>query len=373
MLCATCRTGTRRGCACSLRRCRLAPAPPHRAVRGSGHPGAAGSPHIAPTTWAPGGVVRGLAGDIAEAGRALGRFDARAWIGELYAPAAVVVTTRDRVVPPGFQRDLARRLGAAVVESKGDHLDTNRPEFTRALLGALQATSIPPSTGSMTPVTYDARRWPGTPARRRAPRLARRGRWGRRSDLALEVAVGYCSVISDGKKPGASALTRMPLRPVHCCGEVAREPDDRRLARRVRRLWQPARGRAEHAADVDDARAGLHHPRARLRHPVRAVEVYVDHVPELLRVSRVAGTAVPTPALLTSTRRGRRADGLRDHPLAVLGLGDVGGSARSGARAPRPRAGLPRAGRCGARRSRRPRRLPPSRPRMRRRARTMRR
>ena len=80
----------------------------------------------------------------------------RAWLARrARAPAAVVVTTRDRAVPPGFQRDLARRLDAAVVESKGDHLDTNRPEFTRALLAALQVTSIPPSTGSTAPVTYD--------------------------------------------------------------------------------------------------------------------------------------------------------------------------------------------------------------------------
>ncbi len=71
-------------------------------------------------------------------------------------PAAVVVTNRDRAVPPGFQRDLARRLDAVIVESKGDHLDTNRPEFTRALLAALeraQAMSIPPSTGRTAPVT----------------------------------------------------------------------------------------------------------------------------------------------------------------------------------------------------------------------------
>ncbi|MCW2945096.1 MAG: alpha/beta hydrolase fold protein, partial [Actinoallomurus sp.] len=36
-------------------------------------------------------------------------------------PAAVVVTTRDRAVPPGDQRDMARRLGATVVELHDDH------------------------------------------------------------------------------------------------------------------------------------------------------------------------------------------------------------------------------------------------------------
>ena len=98
---------------------------------------AAGMPDSAETTWAAGELVRGSARDIAEAGRELGRFDARDWLGEVHAPAAVVVTARDRAVPPAFQRDLARRLGAAIIESKGDHLDTNRPEFTRALLAAL--------------------------------------------------------------------------------------------------------------------------------------------------------------------------------------------------------------------------------------------
>ena len=101
----------------------------------------AGMPDSAETTWAAGELVRGSARDIAEAGRELGRFDARDWVGSLQAPAAVVVTTRDGAVPPGFQRDLARRLSAAVIESQGDHLDTNRPEFTRALLAALKHVS----------------------------------------------------------------------------------------------------------------------------------------------------------------------------------------------------------------------------------------
>jgi 3-oxoadipate enol-lactonase len=117
----------------------------------------AGLPDNAQTTWAASELVRGSARDVAEAGRELGRFDARPWLGELRAPAAVVVTTRDRMVPPRLQRDLARRLGAAVVDSHSDHLDTDRDEFTRALLAALeragQVVSSPPSTGSTIPVT----------------------------------------------------------------------------------------------------------------------------------------------------------------------------------------------------------------------------
>src|SRR3954454_11834031 len=116
---------------------------------------AAGLPDTAQTTWATSELVRGSARDIAEAGRELGRFDAPPWLGELHAPAAVVLTRKDNLVPPPWQHDLARRLSAPIVESPGDHLaSSNRaPEFTRALLDALgQVVSRPPSTGSRVPV-----------------------------------------------------------------------------------------------------------------------------------------------------------------------------------------------------------------------------
>lgn len=106
-------------------------------------------------TWATGELVRGSARDIAEAGRELGRFDARPWLPDLSPKAAVVLTREDNLVPPPWQRELARRLDAPVVESPGDHLAcSNRaPEVTRALLDALaQVVSSPPSTGSSAPV-----------------------------------------------------------------------------------------------------------------------------------------------------------------------------------------------------------------------------
>ncbi|MBK9179181.1 MAG: alpha/beta hydrolase [Acidimicrobiales bacterium] len=59
---------------------------------------------------------------ILEAGRAIGRFSSREWIGGLDAPAAVVITTGDRVVPPRRQQRLAESIpGAAVFEVAGDH------------------------------------------------------------------------------------------------------------------------------------------------------------------------------------------------------------------------------------------------------------
>jgi 3-oxoadipate enol-lactonase len=115
---------------------------------------AAGMPDSAATTWVTGEVVRGSARDIAEAGRELGRFDARPWLGQIRAPAAVVVTAQDSAVPPRLQRDLAQRLRAPVFESPGDHLSAPPSEaFTRVLTRALQEVSSPPSTGSTTPVT----------------------------------------------------------------------------------------------------------------------------------------------------------------------------------------------------------------------------
>jgi 3-oxoadipate enol-lactonase len=100
---------------------------------------AAGLPDTAETTWVTGELVRGSARDIAEAGRELGRFDSRPWLAELAAPAAVVVTTQDRSVPPAWQRDLARRLHAPIFDSPGDHL-TAPPSaaFTQALIAALR-------------------------------------------------------------------------------------------------------------------------------------------------------------------------------------------------------------------------------------------
>jgi pimeloyl-ACP methyl ester carboxylesterase len=97
------------------------------------------------TTWFASELVRGSARDVAEAGRELGRFDARPWLGEIRVPAAVVVTRKDRSVPPRWQRELASRLGAPVFESPGDHFACgNEPEgFNRALLGALASVARP--------------------------------------------------------------------------------------------------------------------------------------------------------------------------------------------------------------------------------------
>lgn len=72
--------------------------------------------------WLESETRRGDSLAIVQAGRALGRYDARPWAPTLGKPAAALITTRDRLVPPRKQRELAAALGAVEVELDGDHL-----------------------------------------------------------------------------------------------------------------------------------------------------------------------------------------------------------------------------------------------------------
>ena len=71
--------------------------------------------------WLAAEFRRGLAPEIADAGRALSRYDARPWAAQLGLPAAMLVTTRDRLVRPAKQRELAAALNAHVTEIDADH------------------------------------------------------------------------------------------------------------------------------------------------------------------------------------------------------------------------------------------------------------
>jgi 3-oxoadipate enol-lactonase len=93
------------------------------------------------TAWALSEMMRHSARDIVEAGRELGRFDSRPWLRPLSIPTAVVLTTRDELVSPGKQRQLAAALEAPVFEAPISHLEiTSSGEvYNPALLRALAA------------------------------------------------------------------------------------------------------------------------------------------------------------------------------------------------------------------------------------------
>ena len=92
------------------------------------------------SSWVAGELSRGSARDLAEAGRELGRFDSSGWAGELPQPRAVVLTARDRLVPPRKQRALADALHVTPPLVDGDHdvCSTMPGRFVAALLRALE-------------------------------------------------------------------------------------------------------------------------------------------------------------------------------------------------------------------------------------------
>jgi pimeloyl-ACP methyl ester carboxylesterase len=101
----------------------------------------AGLPESADTAWALSEMTRHSARDIVEAGRELGRFDSRPWLQPLPIPTAVVLTTRDELVAPAKQRQLAAALNAPLFEAPISHLQitTSSETYNPVLLRALEA------------------------------------------------------------------------------------------------------------------------------------------------------------------------------------------------------------------------------------------
>ena len=117
---------------------------------------------------------RGLAPELADAGRALSRYDARPWAGDLGLPAAVLITARDRLVRPAKQRELARALNADVIEIDADH-DlplVNGAEYARLTrLAVDMAAATAGLKTAIRPVVADDGRHP---SRSRRPAFRRR-------------------------------------------------------------------------------------------------------------------------------------------------------------------------------------------------------
>ncbi len=72
-------------------------------------------------SWLKAELSRGEARAVADAGRALGDYDARPFAGDVDVPVAVVITTEDRLVQPKKQRALAKATRATVFELASDH------------------------------------------------------------------------------------------------------------------------------------------------------------------------------------------------------------------------------------------------------------
>ncbi len=105
----------------------------------------AGLPEDERTIWAESELMRHAARDIAEAGREIGRFDARSWLPSVPATVAVLITSRDEVVPLHKQRELAAAAGGPVFEAPINHLEivARAAEYNPFLLRALEAVREP--------------------------------------------------------------------------------------------------------------------------------------------------------------------------------------------------------------------------------------
>ena len=72
--------------------------------------------------WMTAEMMRNEPRVMVQAGRELSRYDARDWASSLNVPAAMLLSTKDRLVRPRKQRELARALNARVLEVPMDHL-----------------------------------------------------------------------------------------------------------------------------------------------------------------------------------------------------------------------------------------------------------
>lgn len=92
--------------------------------------------------WLEGELRRGDVTAIADAGRAMGRYDARPFAAHVDVPTSVTVTTEDRMVRPSKQRALAKAIpGARTFELDADHdaCMTSIDGFPRVTLAAVAA------------------------------------------------------------------------------------------------------------------------------------------------------------------------------------------------------------------------------------------
>ena len=101
-------------------------------------------------SWARAQLSRTTLATAVSVIRAVCQFTSASWISQVDVPTAVVITTRDQIVPPARQLELARTVpGASVHEVDAGHgACVNAPQlFARALLQA--CWSVEPGRGGM--------------------------------------------------------------------------------------------------------------------------------------------------------------------------------------------------------------------------------
>ena len=97
------------------------------------------------TEWEPWAINEASLHDwraVLEAGRAIGSFSSREWLGEVSAPTSVLITMRDRVVPVRRQVRLFESIrGAEAFRVDGDHdaVVANAERFVPTLLRAVHS------------------------------------------------------------------------------------------------------------------------------------------------------------------------------------------------------------------------------------------
>jgi 3-oxoadipate enol-lactonase len=91
--------------------------------------------------WVAGEFKRGHPRDMVMAGRVLSEFDARSFLPAMDVPCATVVTSRDRLVRPRKQRELAAALGGRTFELDADHDAplVHAKAFTDTMMEALRS------------------------------------------------------------------------------------------------------------------------------------------------------------------------------------------------------------------------------------------
>ena len=114
---------------------------------------------VAALPWFVAEMRRADPAAYSQAARALSRYDG-SYASGVDVPAAMVITTRDRLVAPALQRQLAIAVRAEVVELAGDHLCTwyQPQEFAAVLRRAVDgvADRLTPSVPSASTVSTTA-------------------------------------------------------------------------------------------------------------------------------------------------------------------------------------------------------------------------